>query len=455
MKRITPHELQAVTRGRWLAPCDSGAPLGRVVDEARAVEPGDVLWDLAGEADAPLEACRRGASGIVTARCDSELPTDCWVLLVDDAAEALHLAAAAQRKRFCGQVVAVAGSVGKTTTRQMIHTVLSRELRGSYVSGQEQSQLSLPLGMLAWNLDDRYAVVELAANSSEQMAQLAALARPHVAVITGATSPSADAPRDAASPARSNAEVLAALPANGWAVLNGDDAALRRVVPDTAARVCWFGRGGDDDICAEHVSYSAGRLQCTVYGQRLAVPVWGRHHLAAVLAAAAVGKVFGMSWPTVAEALAGFESPARRCQVQRLGAAYVIDDTYSGTPSAMRAALELLREFECGGRRLVVCGEMSAQCESDHWYEQLGEQAVTVGRADRLVACGRHAEAVASGALAAGMPEQFVQICRQPALASAWLARHLEPGDVALVEGASLAAVQGECEPSQPQRQAA
>src|SRR4029077_19101013 len=138
--------------------------------------------------------------------------------------------------------------------------------------------------------------------------------------------------------------------------LNGDDPALRRMAENCRARVVWFGRGADVDLQAEHVESRHGRLSFRVDGQSYELAVWGRHHLTAALAAIAVGRMFDFDAAEIAAALAGFTGVPMRCEVNRAAAATIVNDCYNSSPTAMRAALELLREIDAPGKRIVVAG---------------------------------------------------------------------------------------------------
>jgi UDP-N-acetylmuramoyl-tripeptide--D-alanyl-D-alanine ligase len=175
----------------------------------------------------------------------------------------------------------------------------------------------------------------------------------------------------------------------------------------------------------------------------LQVAVWGRHHLTSALAAVAVGRIFGLSMAEIANGLAGFEPPPMRCQVNQVGGTTIINDAYNASPTAMRAALELLRDFDAPGRRIVVCGDMRELGDAaGPLHRQLGDQVVTLCGADMLVACGDHAQEVVEGARAAGMPRGRTLACREPAETLPHLDESLSPGDVVLIKGSRALAME-------------
>ncbi len=442
--RFTLHDLRQAITGqcRLIGALRDVAqsPIRRVVIDSREVQAGDVFWALRGRhVDGSRfvdDAFRRGASGVVCRNSSVRPPIGCWALVVEDPLAALWSAAAWRRECFSGQLVAVTGSVGKTTARNMIHTVLGSQHEGVASPRNYNNHIGVPLGMLALNAKLDYAVFELGASALGEIAQLAELCRPRVGVITRLGDAHLGRFGGYRNIVLSKMELIAALPDDGLAVLNGDDARLRRHAARLRVAAVWTGRDAENDLVATHVRSRNGMLSFRVDGQSFRVPVWGRHYLHCALAAVAVGRWFGMRDAAIAEALANYEQPALRCQVVRVGGVSVINDAYNASPVAMRAALELLRDFETNGRRVVVCGDMLELGElSESLHCRLGEETVTLCVADALVVCGEKAQHVVQGAVKAGMPEERAVAFRWPEQAVPWLIDYLRPGDVVLVKG--------------------
>ena len=187
----------------------------------------------------------------------------------------------------------------------------------------------------------------------------------------------------------------------------------------------------------------AGQLEFRVDGQGYMVPVWGRHHLTGALIAVAIGRSWGINPAEIADSLANFRSPAMRCEVSALGDASLINDAYNSNPTAMRAALELLRDFDNPGRRIVICGDMRELGEeSVRLHRSLGNDVVQVCGADMLIACGDYATDVVAGARAAGMPHARSVACQLPEEAAAHASQVLSSGDVVLVKGSRAVALE-------------
>ncbi|MEX0867568.1 MAG: cyanophycin synthetase, partial [Pirellulales bacterium] len=230
-------------------------------------------------------------------------------------------------------------------------------------------------------------------------------------------------------------ELAESLPPASLLVLNGDDERLRRLAKHYRGETLWFGRRGECDVSAEGVHYQNGHLSFRVESQRFWLPVWGRHHLASALAAIAVGTAYGLTYSEIADALAQYQPVRGRCSVVQADGVTVIDDTYNASPSGMLAALELLRESTCDGRKILVCGDMGELGESSQdLHARLGEWI-----ADRspklLFACGEFAANVSAGSIAAGMNPERVVVRREPLQLLDPLQQELRPGDMVLVKG--------------------
>jgi UDP-N-acetylmuramoyl-tripeptide--D-alanyl-D-alanine ligase len=412
--------------------------IGPVVTDSRQIEPGDTFWALRGSnhdgADFVAEAFQRGAAGAVVGR-SVVIPDDRWVIRVDDSQQALQHWAAGKRDQFAGSIIAVTGSVGKTTARQMIHTVLQSRLRGTASPRNYNNHVGLPLSMLAIHPSHDYAVLELGASGPGEIASLAEICRPTLGVITQVADAHLEGFGSRWGVAQAKAELLAALPEDGHAVIC-DDAMLRGLAECCRAPLTWIGRSADCDVMATDVRARGGCLEFRVEGQLFHVPVWGRHHLVSALSAIAVGDLLGMELDEIAGALQSFEPVPMRCQVIDVHGTAIIDDTYNASPSSMLAAFELLRDFDAAGNRIVVCGDMAELGDhSPRLHYDLGTQAVTVCGADLLIACGQFAYEVVSGARAAGMSRSKSAPFRTPHDALPLLSSAIAPGDVVLVKG--------------------
>lgn len=451
METITPKTLGELVggtprqrAGAATAPLDT--PIGRIVKDSSQVEEGDIFWALDGHAASDparaWEAYARGAAGVVAPRDRCEPGGEGWLIEVEDPHAALTELARWQRSGFQGTVVAIAGHVGKTMTRDMIECILAHRQTRVVSSAQASEPVDLALEML--RLDDRceHAVYELAAQEDGDVGPLAVLCAPHIGVITSIDYVQASDDEQGRAKLEAQVELLARLPVDGLAVLNGDDAGLRRLASRSRAKILWVGRRADCDLVATHVRAARGTLSFEVDGCEISIPIWGRHHLTSAMLAIGVGRSMGLAMDEIASALAEFDPPPMRCQMLDRAGVRVVNDALNNSAVAMSAALELLRDCDARGRRFVVCGDTQEQGDDASLvYRRLGDQVVTLCGADVLVACGEHAAEVIGGARAAGMPLARTLEFDEPEDALPTLSASLRAGDVLLWRGSRSGAL--------------
>lgn len=435
----------------------------RVCIDSRKVEPGDLFFALSGERfDAHQfvpEVLEKGAVGAVTARgriAVSRSGPGGAVIEVEDPLLALGTLGAWHRSRFPVRLVGVTGSVGKTTTKDLVAAVLGQQYTTLKSPGNLNAEIGLPLTLLQLGSEHKAAVVEMAMRGPGQIRYLARLARPEVAVITtiGLSHIELLGSQDAIADAK--AEILDFLPVDGTAVLNADDryySFLRSRVPP-GARVLPFGTGTPEGegIYGAYLGSgppqgerdSGGHLgaRFTLRSGRNGVvrwvwmPILGRHNMQNALAAAAVGQALGVSWPRIARALAEAEVSGMRMEVHRLkDGSSILDDAYNASsPEAMLSALQVLHEIP-GLRTVAVLADMlELGPMSEPSHTQVGE-GVASTRPDLLVTVGERAAKIAETAVASGFPEEGVLVCATREEALDALRPLRRPGDVILVKG--------------------
>jgi len=437
------------------------------------VRPGDLFFALSGENfDAHRfvgDALAKGAvAAVVTsAGVAGQSPVAGPLLEVDDPLLALGRLGAWHRNRFNIRLVAVTGSVGKTTTKDLIHSVLSRQWTTLKNPGNLNAEIGLPLTLLQLRPQHQAAVVELAMRGPGQIRYLAELARPDLAVITNIGMSHMELLGSQLAIAEAKSELLDYLPAGGIAVLNGDDPYfefLRSRVPADARCVVFSadeapvdGASGSYLGVGPRPQERASEALGTRFTLRPArtqsvrwawVPLLGRHNMLNALAAAAVGHAMGVSWPRINRGLAEAEISGMRMAVHRLrDGSLLLDDAYNASsPEAMEGALEVLAELD-GLRKIAVLGSMlELGNASDDAHRRVGE-AVAAMSPTCLFTVGEHASLIGESAKASGLDSERIVICPDNATALSALRPHRRPGDVILVKGsrgmAMEAVVQG------------
>lgn len=368
-----------------------------------------------------------------------QLPQPPFCLWVDDSLAALQTTAAFWRQRLNVRVVGITGSVGKSTTKELVAQVLGQRYRTLKNPGNLNNEIGLPLTMLQLSEGTQRAVLEMGFYVPGEIAFLCRLARPQIGVVTNVGTVHAERAGSQEVIARGKGELVEALPPSpeGIAVLNYDDPWVRGMAARTQARVFYYGLDSRSHLWAsdvEGMGLKGIRFQLHVRNEtlHLRVPLIGRHSVHTVLRAAAVGLVEGLSWQEVIDGLQRSLTQLRLATVRATSGALIIDDTYNASPESTLAALNLLAEIE--GNKVAVLGDMLELGP----YEQEGHEIVGVRAAEvagRLVTVGRLGKLIARAARQAGMSAQAITAVEDVSEATELLKGMLKSDDVVLIKG--------------------
>lgn len=430
-------ELAAAVNGRLAGVDDASAGFERIETDSRKVRRGDVFWALKGPRhDGHVfitDAHSRGAALCVAEK--GRIPKGIPAIAVADSLQALWDFAGWHRQRLDALLIGVTGSVGKTTTRHMLHAALSARFRGIQSPANYNNHWGVPLSLLTVQPEHEFAVIEFGASRVGEIAQLAALAQPEVGVLTAIGPAHLEQFGSIENICAAKAELLEALPDTGFAVINGDDERVRLAADRAACRVLRVGARANNDLIARGIEIDGESLRFQVDRSRFHVHAAGRHFLTSALLAVGVGREIGMHDAEIAAGLQTFRPVAGRCQVVTLGPWTVIDDTYNANPASMRAACELLRDWHTANQRVLIAGDMlELGPQSGEFHAGVGLEAARCG-VSRLVALGAQAAHVARSAKEAGMDAGCLGACRDLDTLTLLLDCWLEPGDVILVKG--------------------
>jgi UDP-N-acetylmuramoyl-tripeptide--D-alanyl-D-alanine ligase len=373
-----------------------------------------------------------------------ELPV-CF--LVPDTLRALQdLAAYWRRQHPAVRVVGVTGSVGKTTTKELIASVLSQRYRTAKSLGNYNNEIGLPLTMLRLEPKVEWVVQEMGMYALGEIAHLANIAQPAVGVVTNVGPTHLERLGSIEQIAQAKSELVDALPASGVAVLNGDDQWVRAMAERTrACTVLFYGLEPQNDLWADGIrSYGLEGLRLRFHFRdqvlHAHLPLLGRHSVYGGLAAAAVGVSLGLAWDEIISGLQDPSAQVRLMVVPGLHGTTILDDTYNASPASTVAALNLLEEMD--GRKVAVLGGMlelgAYEAEGHRLVGRRAAEVVSV-----LVAVGKLAQLVAEEALAVGMPAGAVHIAAGNDQALQVLQEILVEGDFVLVKGSRGMAMEG------------
>jgi UDP-N-acetylmuramoyl-tripeptide--D-alanyl-D-alanine ligase len=439
MEHVSLHDLMLATGGRLSAVTSPDATVQQICTDTRQLKRGDVFWALQGEQydghDFIAQAFERDAAFCVASN-DASVPTG-PALLVPDTGAALMQFAKWYRGTLDALVIGLTGSVGKTTTRDLIHVALASEFEGIRSRRNFNNTIGLPLSLLDADHRHEFIVLEMGASRVGDIAELAAVATPEIGVVTAVGPAHLKTFGSLEAIIQGKGELLESLPFTGFAVLPGDDPVLRQMADRAPCPVIFVGEGDDNHLQATRVRASFEGLQFRVDGCDFTVPVYGRHHLSNALCAIAIAREIGVRMNSVAQGLERFEPIEGRSQLKTIGQWTVIDDTYNASPLSVSAACRMLPDLELPGigRRVVVLGDMrelGASAGVEH--RQIGKLIADL-KLDLVVACGEHADDIADGAEAAGMDSHCIAAAPDQETMKAVLDCWLEPGDVVLVKG--------------------
>ncbi|MBS0364453.1 MAG: UDP-N-acetylmuramoyl-tripeptide--D-alanyl-D-alanine ligase [Proteobacteria bacterium] len=385
-------------------------PFTQVVSDSRTLRPGELFVALRGptfDGNRFVAAARAaGAAGaVVSQQQDVALPQ----VVVTDTQQALENAARAWRADFAGPLVGVAGSNGKTTTKEMTAAILAQAGDCLSTRGNLNNHIGVPLTLLRLTPAHRSAVVEMGANRAGEVAALVALARPTVGLITNAGAEHLEGFGSLEGVARAEGEMVAGLEPSATAVINADDEFAPLWRASTAARVVSFGLRQRADFTAHELASSVGpqgfvtrfTLACPLGRAPVELALGGTHNVLNALAAAAAAANAGADLAHIARGLAAVRAVPGRLQFKRATAgAWIIDDSYNANPSSVQAAIEVLGSLD--GRRWLVLADMAELGEfAADAHTRMGELARAHG-VERLYATGalaaRAAESFGAGA---------------------------------------------------------
>lgn len=415
-----------------------------VSTDSRRINPGSLFIALQGERfdahDFVPEIIEQGiAAAVIISRRDCIPPGEFMtsVILVEDTREALQRLASSYRQLFSIPVVAITGSVGKTTTKDLLAGCLSPGFHTLKTSGNFNNEIGLPLTILSMESNHQAAVVEIGMRAPREIHQLAAISKPSYAIICNVEAVHLETMGSLENIAKAKCEVLEFIQPGYFALINGDNDILIRSATEYPCRVYTFGYRENCDIKILSVENDGTgiRVGLKIFACQeefyLPVPVV---QLATNLAAA-VGMAFlmGVGWPEIKTALANFSPGDKRMNIIPLNAGgMLIDDTYNANPLSTMAALEACQQMSQGRKKVAVLGDMLELGDYEiEGHKKAGKKAAELD-IDIMVTIGERAKYYKEGAAEAGMPVKRIFQFTDPAEALKWIKENISPTYVIL-----------------------
>jgi UDP-N-acetylmuramoyl-tripeptide--D-alanyl-D-alanine ligase len=360
-------------------------------------------------------------------------------LRVSNALEALQQIARDWRNTLSVRVIGVTGSIGKSTTKELVADILSQRYCTIKNPGNLNNEIGLPLSLLRLTEAHDRAVLEMGFYVPGEITLLCEIARPHVGVITNISEVHLERAGSLEAIVQGKGELVESLPSTpeGVAVLNYDDPLVRPMAERTKATIFYYGLSSEADLWASNIQglgLEGVRFVLHYHEQSIyvRVPMLGRHSVHTALRAAAVGLIEELTWEEIVGGLQNSQSQLRLVAVHGPKGALLLDDTYNAAPPSVIAALNLLEELE--GRRVAVLGDMLELGD----YEERGHRMVGARAAqvvDELVTVGERAKWIANEALQAGLTEAQIVILKDSEAAIEYLRDCVGEEDVVLVKG--------------------
>ncbi len=443
-------KLQIITEwsGGKLRHGDPVAMVSGISTDSRSVRAGELFLALTGDRydghgfiEAALE---RGASGAVVSSPLKAFPgrwPDRCLIVVEDTLTALAKIARGYRDLFEIEAIAVTGSNGKTTTKDLIGQVLSTEMETLVAPASYNNLIGLSLTILLLERRHRAAVFELGMNHPGEILELAGICQPRIAVITNIGSAHIGNLGSIEAISAAKSEILDKLEGEKITFFNVDDHRVREIVESPPGPVVGFGFSPKADLRASNPRYGADGvsfdLRIAGKEMRISSPLPGRHNLYNLLAALAVGEYLGISPERLAESARSSVLPSQRMEIEVVGGVELIDDAYNANPVSMRAALSAWQRMGCRGRRIMVSGDMNelgvfSVKEHQEWGKILGKSKL-----DLLVFVGPRSKGSSRAAVEVGFSERRVFSVDDSPTAAELVSGLIEAGDSVLIKGSN------------------
>jgi len=427
------------TQGRILRG-DPDLELAGISTDTRSLGPGELFIALKGDthdAHTYLEsAAATAAAAIIHDESASIRAPQLPIVLAADTTRAYGDLAGWYRTQCPTTLIAITGSNGKTTTKDMLFHVLKGVVCSTRSLSNFNNLIGVPLTLFQMQPENIYAVIEMGTNTPGEIERLCEIADPDIGLITNIGESHLEGLGDVAGVAEEKAALLRYTARRTAAFYNADDYWSRRIAKGQRGTVDSFGIANRADVRAFNVRTDRSGVSFRVKGgPRIAVPVPGAHNASNALAAVAVARKLGIDWDTIAERLASFRLPPMRMETRSVAGVTLINDAYNANPVSLEAAARTLSRMECAGRKILVVGDMlELGAKSEELHHDLGK-TIAGFRFDYLLGRGEHAGTLLDAAVTGGMDKGDVRLAGTNEELAATVLGVVSPGDTVLIKG--------------------
>lgn len=440
---FTIQELAEITKGRISWYEGRGFEVGGISIDSRTLKKGEAFVAIRGRRfnghDFIDKAVAKGAACIIKEYSFQTKENRLPIIEVRDTIKALGEIARAHRLKMSIPLVAITGSNGKTSAKEMIARVLGQRYNVLKNEGTKNNHIGVPLTLLQLNHSYEAAVLELGTNNFGEIKNLSSIALPNIGIVTNIGKAHLQAFQNLYGVCREKMSLLKNLQRPRIVLLNGDDQFLKSRLPGLKSNyfIATFGLKRRNDFFAEKISIKRRKISFCANGKhKLTLNTLGRKNVYNALAAIAIGRLFGVSYREISTALAKFSFPEGRLKLVRDDGRLIIDDSYNSNPNSLLEALEVLKNFKIKGRKIFIMGDMlELGRDSEKLHIDVGDKLGAV--CDILITVGKFSRLAALQAKKKGFDPESIFICRDRFQARKVLSERipLKKDDLILIKG--------------------
>ena len=444
MSKFTFNEIISATNAEIVISGDKNFTFTDIVTDSRKIIDGSLFIAFKGEnfdgENFAIDAIEKGAAGVIVSRdCPAEkLPSTGIVLKVDNTLTAYQKIARDWRMKFNFPIVAITGSNGKTTTKDLTAAVLSSLGEVQKTTGNFNNEIGVPLTLLGLNETHKSAVVEIGMRGLHQIEELAKIVKPNIGIVTNVGETHIELLGSIDNIAKAKRELVEAIDSGGVVILNADDTNVigMKSHVNSGVKIMTFGIDHEADIKAENIiNNSASTVFNVKYKNNLhefEIPMLGRHNVLNALAAIAVGVSVGLKADEIRKGFSKLSKTKMRFEIVEKNGLHIINDAYNASPASMRAAIQTTAEMSTG-RKIAVLGDMLELGDiSEKAHREVGTELVKY-KFDILITFGKLGKFIANGAKDAGLNRVYTTDTHEEA--ANCLLKVLQEGDTILVKG--------------------